>query len=176
MDPIPFGLSNAPASFQRFMETCLGDLRDEIWVPYLEDVIVFRASFNDHIEHLRQVLQRLKKHGVKLKPKKCTVFKKEVVFLGRVVSKEGYKLDPSTIAPILRLKETPPKTVNEVRKLMGSLNYYRRYIANFASMAKPVYDLVKLAENDITGVKTKNKRTEKNRQTTQFHGHSLISR
>ena len=154
---IQFGLSNAPASFQRFMETCLGDLRDEICVPYLDDIIVFSSSFNDHIEHLRQVLQRLKKHGAKLKPKKCTMFKKEVVFLGRVVSEEGYKLDPSTIASILRLKETPPKTVNEIRKLMGFLNYYCRYVANFAGMAKPTYDLVKLAENDTTGVKTKNK-------------------
>ena len=135
---IPFRLSNAPAYFQRFVETCLGDLRDEICVPYLDDIIIFSASFNDHIEHLRLVLQRLKKHGVKLKPKKCTMFKKEVVFLGRVVSEEGYKLDPSTIAPILRQKETLPKTVNEVGKLMGFLNYYRRYVANFAGMAKPI--------------------------------------
>ena len=111
---IPFGLSNAPASFQRFMESCLGDLRDKICVPYLDDVIVFSSSFNDHIEHLRQVFQRLKEQGVKLKPKKCTMFKREVKFLGRIVSSEGYKLDPSTITPILHLKESPPKTVNKV--------------------------------------------------------------
>ena len=81
------------------------------------------------------------------------MFKREVVFLGRVVSGEGYKLDPSTIAPILGLKDTPPKTVNEVRKLMGFLNYYRQYIANFSRIAKPIYDLVKVSEND-----SKNKR------------------
>ncbi|CAB4033072.1 Hypothetical predicted protein [Paramuricea clavata] len=102
---IPFGLCNAPASFQRFMETCLGDLRDDICVPYLDDMIVFSKSFDEHIEHLRKVLQRLKAHDVKLKPKKCTIFKREVVFLGRIVSEEGYKLDPSTVAPILRMKE-----------------------------------------------------------------------
>ena len=132
---IPFGLCNAPASFQRFMETCLGDLRDDICVPYLDDIIVFSKSFDEHIEHLRKVLQRLKAHGVKLEPKKCTIFKREVSFLGRIVSEEGYKLDPSTVAPILHMKETPPKTVNEVRKLMGFLNYYRRYIENFSRIA-----------------------------------------
>ena len=151
---IPFGLSNAPASFQRFMETCLGDLRDEICIPYLDDIIVFSSTFEDHIEHLRTVFQRLKEYGVKLKPKKCTMFKREVVFLGRVVSAQGYKLDPSTMAPILRLKDTPPKTVNEVRKLMGFLNYYRRYIENFSRIAKPIYNLVKIPETDGKGKST----------------------
>ena len=94
---IPFGLTNTPASFQRFMETCLSGLRNEICVPYLDDVIVFSPSFNDHIEHLRKALERLKKHGVKLKPKKCTMFNREVVFLGRVVAGKGYNLNPSTI-------------------------------------------------------------------------------
>ena len=154
---VPFGLCNAPASFQHFMETCLGDLRDDICVPYLDDIIVFSKSFDKHIEHLRKVLQRLKEHGVKLKPKKCTMFKREVLFLGRIVSEEGYKLDPSTVAPILRMKETPPKTVNEVRKLMGFLNYYRRYIENFSRIAKPIYDLVKLVDDHDTNANPKRK-------------------
>ena len=154
---IPFGLCNAPASFQRFMETCLGDLRDDICVPYLDDIIVFSKSFDEHIEHLQKVLQRLKENGVKLKLKKCTMFKREVLFLGRIVSEEGYKLDPSTVAPILRMKETPPKTVNEVRKLMGFLNYYRRYIENFSRIAKPIYDLVKLVDDHDTNANPKRK-------------------
>ena len=154
---IPFGLCNAPASFQRFMETCLKDLRDEICVPCLDDIIVFSKSFDEHIEHLRKVLQRLKEHGVKPKPKECTMFQREVLFLGRIVSEEGYKLDPSTVAPILRMKETPPKTVNEARKLMGFLNYYRRYIENFSRIAKPIYDLVKLVDDHDTNANPKRK-------------------
>lgn len=143
---IPFGLTNAPAAFQRFMENCLGELRDDICIPYLDDIIVFSATFEQHVEHLRKVLQRLREHGVKLKPRKCNLFKREVVFLGRVVSEEGYKLDPSSIEPVLQLKDKTPKTVNEVRRLMGFLNYYRRYIQDFARVAKPIYDLMKTSE------------------------------
>ena len=61
------------------------------------------------------------------------------------MSEEGYKLDPSSIKPVLALKDSPPKTVNGVRKLMGFLNYYRRYVKNFSRIAKPIYDLVKMA-------------------------------
>ena len=144
---IPFGLSRAPGAFQRFMENCLGDLRDTVCIPYLDDIIIFSASFEEHVEHTRKVLRRLREHGVKLKPRKCKLFKKEVVFLGRVVSEEGYKLDPSSIKPVLSLKESSPKTVNEVRKLMGFLNYYRRYIKNFSKIAKPIYDLIKITDH-----------------------------
>ena len=85
------------------------------------------------------------------------MFKREVLFLGRIVSEEEYKLDPYTVAPILRMKETPPKTVNEVRKLMGFLNYHRRYIENFSRIAKSIYDLVKLVDNHETGANPKRK-------------------
>ena len=125
---IPFGLSRAPGAFQRFMENCLGDLRDTVCVPYLDDIIIFSATFEEHLEHTRKVLRRLREHGVKLKPRKCELFKRKVKFLGRVVSEEGYALDPSSIKTVLALKDSPPKTVNEVRKLMGFLNYYRRYV------------------------------------------------
>ena len=72
---IPLSLTNVPAYFQRFMGACLGDLRDKICIPYVDDVIVFSPTFEDHIQHLNKVLVHLKEHGVKLKPRKCNLFK-----------------------------------------------------------------------------------------------------
>ena len=153
---IPFGLCNAPGAFQRFMEGCLEALRDEICTPYLYDVIVYRKSLTEHIEHLRKVLRRLKENGVKLKPRKRKLFRKEVSFLGRVVSADGYKLDPSSIAPVLNLAKNPPKTVGELRQIIGLLGYYRKSIKDFSHIAKPIYDLLatKLAKEDIVKVRS----------------------
>ena len=120
---IPFGLMNAPASFQRFMEHCLGELRDEIAIPYRDDVIVFSKTFDEHVEHLRTVLRRLREHGVKLKQRKCKLFKREVTFLGRVISEEGYKMDPENLAAVENLKNKTPQTIGDLRKLLGLLSY-----------------------------------------------------
>ena len=139
---IPFGLTNAPASFQRFMEGCLGDLCDQVCIPYLDDVIVFSKSFDKHVQHVRQVLQRLKIHGVKLKPSKCKLFHREVSFLGRVISKFGYRIDPKATEAVTILKGSIPMTVGEVRRLVGLLGVYRRHAKNFAKIAKPIYELL----------------------------------
>ena len=154
--PIHFGLRNAPGAFQRFMEGCLEGLRDEICTSYLDDVVVYSKSFTQHIKHLRKVLRRLRESGVKLKPRKCKLFRKEVSFLGRVVSADGYKLDPTSIAPVLNLAKDPPKTVGEVRQIIGLLGYYRKYIKDFSCIAKPIYDLLatKLAKEDIVKVRS----------------------
>ena len=144
---IPFGLMNAPANFQRFMEWCLGDLRDKVAIPYIDDIIVFSRTFEAHVEHLREVLRKLRQHGVKLKPRKCSLFKREVHFLGRIVSDDGYRMDPESVKAVEKLKETLPKTVGEVRQLAGILSYYRRYIRNFAKIAKLIYNLLTTTGN-----------------------------
>ena len=85
---------NAPANFHRFMENCLGELRDETCTPYLDDVIVFSVTFSEHIKHLCKVLRHLKSYGVKLKLRRCSFCKRETSFLGRVISQDGYQIDP----------------------------------------------------------------------------------
>ena len=119
-------------------------------------MIVYSKSFTEHIEHPREVLYRLREIGVKLKPRKCTLFRKEVSFFGRVVSADGYKLDPSGIAPVLNLAKNPPKTVGEVCQIIGLLRYYCKYIKDFSHIAKPIYDLLatKLVKEDIVKVRS----------------------
>ena len=144
---VPFGLTNAPASFQRVMEACLKGYRDYFAVPYLDDVLVYSKTFTEHLSHLRLVLQRLRKYGIKVKAKKCSLFKRKVSYLGRIVSKGGYCLDPKNIAAVTQLKKTTPKNIGDIRRLLGLLGYFRRYIDNFSRKAKPLNDLLRHAEH-----------------------------
>ncbi len=83
---MPLGLTNAPAAFQRSMEEMLDTLRDECCIPYLDDVLCFSQSFEEHVEVLQRVLHALQHHGVKSRPEKCKLFRKEVRYVGRLVS------------------------------------------------------------------------------------------
>ena len=139
----PFGLTNTPSAFQPFMEDCLSGHRDEICVTYLDDVIVFSKSFEEHVEHLQLVLNRLSSRGVKLKASKCKFFQREVCYLGYVFSKNGYKPNLSNIEAITSLQDKPPRTIGELRKLLGLVGYYRKYIPGFAKVAKPLTDLLR---------------------------------
>jgi transposase InsO family protein len=138
---MPFGLTNAPATFQRLMETCMGDLHLVFCLIYLDDIVVFSRTFDEHVERLEAILKRLESTGLKLKPSKCRLFQKRIKYLGHVISEEGVETDPDKIAA---LKNWPvPQTVQDVRSFLGFVGYYRRYIKGFASVARPLHDLLK---------------------------------
>ena len=157
---IPFGLTNAPAVFQRCMESCLEELTGDICHVYLDDVLVYSPNFNDHVQHLQRVLQRLKEKGIKLKPAKCRFFEKEVKYLGRIVSAEGHRSDPSDVEAVETLREKTPKTVGELRRVLGLLGYYRKYIPNFSKKAGPLYNLLAISPEYKAAKKGKGKKND----------------
>lgn len=141
---IPFGLSNAPAAFQRSMEEMLSSLRDDCCIPYLDDLLCYSKTFEEHVEVVRKVLKALQKHGVKLRPEKCELFRREVRYVGRLVSPQGVRIDPRDLEAVQSLKDKAPRTVGDVRRLVGFLSYYRSYIQDFSRIAKPVYELLQV--------------------------------
>ena len=94
---VPFGLTNAPAEFQRFMKSTLFDMRDKFTFPYLNDNLVFSDTFDDHLNHLKKVFQRLREKGIKIKASKCKLFQRQVNYLGRFISSDGYQSDQANI-------------------------------------------------------------------------------
>lgn len=139
---LPFGLTNAPAAFQRCMEGVLDGLRDECCSPYLDDVLCFSKTFHDHVDDLRHVLCRLREHGVKLRPKKCELFKRQVRYVGRLVTSEGVQIDPKDLEAVEHLRDREPKNVGEVRALLVLLGYYRTFIQDFSRIARPLFKLI----------------------------------
>ena len=91
---------NAPACFQRFMEQCLNGYQDDFLIPYLNDLLIFSSSFDEHVQHLKLVFQKLKKFGIKIKASKCKLFRREISYLGRLISSEGCTADPKNISAV----------------------------------------------------------------------------
>ena len=136
----PMGLTNSPATFQRFMEYVFSDYIFITLLIYLDDILVFSRTLGEHLERLETVFQRLQKYGLKLKPSKCHLLKPEVRYLGFIVSQEGIKSDPEKIKAV---QEWPrPKTVRELRGFVAFCGFYRRFIENFAKTAAPLHALM----------------------------------
>lgn len=137
---MPFGLTNAPATFQRLMERCMGELNLRDCLIYLDDVIIFSQTFDEHLERLNSVFSRLEQHNLKLKSTKCEFFQRKITYLGHVVSEEGIEADPEKIEAVKSW--AVPKSTKDVRKFLGFTGYYRRFVKNYAKIVRPLNDLL----------------------------------
>ena len=136
---MPFELTNAPATFQRLIKSCLGELHLNWCIIYLDDIIIHSRTPDEHIIRLRGVFERLRAAGLKLKPSKCTFFKDRIAYLGHIVSKQGIEVDPKKVEVI---KKWPrPKTVMDVCSFLRFTNYYRKFMFRYAQIAKPLNKL-----------------------------------
>ncbi|KRZ65623.1 Retrovirus-related Pol polyprotein from transposon 17.6, partial [Trichinella papuae] len=138
---MPFGLCNAPATFQRLMDVALRGLTWSSCLAYLDDIIVFGRTAQEHTDRLERVLQRIAETGLKLKPQKCHLMRKTVRFLGHVLSENGMSTDEEKIRAV---KEWPtPCCPSEVRQFLGLASYYRRFIKNFSMVSAPLNALLR---------------------------------
>ena len=128
---IPFGLTNAPATFQRLMESCLGELHLNWCIIYLDDINVFSQTPEEHLHRLQAVFNKLRAARLKLKPSKCDLFKQQINYLGHVVSNEGVSIDSEKIKSVTEWPQ--PTTATKIRSFLGLVSYCRRFIPNFSS-------------------------------------------
>lgn len=133
---MPFGLANAPATYQRLMEEVMGELHTRICYVYIDDVIVFAKTYEEHLHHLELVFERIADAGLKLAPDKCSLFKRKVKYVGHVVSENGIEPDPDKVEKVVNWPR--PENPEDVRRFLGFIGYYRRFIKNFSRIARPL--------------------------------------
>ena len=167
---IPFGLCNAPPAFQRYINESLVGLRDIICIAYLDDILIYGKTFEEQVANVKAVLQRLKSRGIKLRASKCNFFQKEVKYLGRLISHDGYRPDPADTLALNKFT-TPPKNIGELRTLLGFLGYYRGYVKDFSKKLKPLYDLLKHEKSETKPKKSKQTKSK----SSHLESKTLIS-
>jgi transposase InsO family protein len=141
---MPFGLTNAPAVFQHMANDVFRDFLDLFVIIYLDDILVYSKTLEEHQQHVRQVLQRLREYGLYAKLEKCQFHQEQVEFLGYVVSSEGISMDPAKIRTILEWES--PRSVRDVQCFLGFANFYRKFIDGYSKLALP---LIRLTRKDI---------------------------
>ena len=137
---LPFGLCGAPSTFQRIMNVIL---KQQVWrscVVYLDDVLIFGRTIEEHNKRLKEVLEQFRKSSLKLSPSKCSFLKTEVQYLGHKISEKGISTDPKKIQSIIEWPK--PNCVNEVHSFVGLCSYYRSYIQNFTNIVEPLQKII----------------------------------
>lgn len=138
---MPFGLKNAPSTFQRLMDQALSGLQGNEAFVYLDDIVIYAESLEDHSMKFRKLMDRLRKAGLTLQPDKCEFLRKEVAYLGHIITQNGVKPNPDKIAAV---RNYPiPKNPKQIKQFLGLIGYYRRFIPNMSKVAKPINNLLK---------------------------------
>ncbi|XDV50904.1 hypothetical protein PO909_019890 [Leuciscus waleckii] len=133
---MPFGLSNSPAVFQALVNDVLRDMIDQFIYVYLDDILIFSSSLQEHVQHVRRVLQRLLENGLFVKAEKCAFHAQSVPFLGHIVSAEGMRMDPDKVKAVVEWPN--PDSRKALQRFLGFANFYRRFIRNFSQLAAPL--------------------------------------
>ena len=136
---MPMGLTGSPNIFQSLMAKVIVGLIWKITIPYLDDCIIFSRTVEEHLERLREVFQRFKDANLQINPTKCEFFRQKVPFLGHIVSREGIQADSEKTSTVNRY--LIPKNATEVKSFSSLFSYYRRYVPDFAKIARPLYKL-----------------------------------
>ena len=146
---MPYGLCNAPATFQRLMQNCLGELNLTYALIYLDDVIVYSHTEEEHLTRLGAVFERFWESGLKLKPSKCNFFRTEINYLGHTMSAKGMEPSMDGIKAIAEM--ALPMTYTSIRQFLGATGYFRRFIRGYANITKPLNDLLSGVNSKLKG-------------------------
>lgn len=138
---MPFGLKNAPATFQRLMDNVLSGLQGNELFVYMDDIVIYAHSLHEHEIKFKRLMKRLEAANLKLQPDKCEFLRHEVGYLGHIISSNGVRPDPNKIRAIQNFPS--PRTQKNIKQFLGLAGYYRRFIPNFSKIAKPLTDLLK---------------------------------
>ena len=138
---MPFGLKNAPATFQRLMNTVLSGLQGLQCFVYLDDIVIYASSITEHSEKLKAIFERLAVNNLKLQPDKCEFMRHEVAYLGHVISEKGVQPNPDKINAIANYPSL--RNQKDIKVFLGLIGYYRKFIQDFAKLAKPLTILLK---------------------------------
>ena len=138
---MPFGLTNAPATFYNLMNDVLFDYLDAFLVVYLDDIVVYSQTLNEHEMHLRKVFQRLREHKLYVKPENCEFSRDQITFLGHKISEGQIRMDERKVQAVIDWPA--PTKVTELRSFLGLENYYRRLIKGYSKIVSPLTDLLK---------------------------------
>jgi hypothetical protein len=136
---VPFGLTNAPVVFMFLMNRVFIDYLDKFVIVFLDDILVYSKTEEEHEQHLRMVLQVLREHQLYEKLSKCSFYQRQIHYLGHIISKEGIDVDPEKVEVIREW--SAPRNVAEVRSFMGLAGYYKRFISKFSKIAHSITSL-----------------------------------